>query len=207
MKKDLEYYLNLPYSIKVCRIPDSEGGGYEARIPELGEYAIIGDGDTPEEAISSLEQVKKERFNAYLTEGITIPEPETESNFSGKFVLRLDSRLHKSLSNGAKEQGVSLNQYIKTLLEDHNKNVDIVKEIKLLRNEFHEHIRVTSRDLQDLDLRVQSLEKTFSSSSLEVANMTTYVEAQGYVGLIQPVSVSVVPNLMVIGNIETSEVQ
>ena len=39
MKKDLDYYMNLPYTIEIIRIPDSQGGGFSARLPEVGRLA------------------------------------------------------------------------------------------------------------------------------------------------------------------------
>jgi predicted HicB family RNase H-like nuclease len=117
MKKNIDYYLNLPYTIEVVPIPDHEGGGYLAQLPELGKFAIIGDGDTPEEAISDLNNLKKKRFRYYLEEGIKIPEPKVEQEeFSGKFVLRLPTELHRMLAYSAKENLTSLNSYIVFLL-------------------------------------------------------------------------------------------
>ena len=46
-------------NIKVEAIPEEDGGGYTAYIPKLGRYALVGDGDTPEEAIKSLKEIVK----------------------------------------------------------------------------------------------------------------------------------------------------
>jgi len=75
MKKDLNYYLNLKYSIEINPIPEEEGGGYEACIPQLGRYAFVGDGDTIEEALKSLEEIKKDIFEDWYKRGKEIPEP------------------------------------------------------------------------------------------------------------------------------------
>ena len=79
MKKDLNYYLNLRYKIELNPIPEDKGGGYEATIPQLGRYAFVGRGKTPEEALAQLEKIKKDYFDDYLKEGIEIPEPEPTS--------------------------------------------------------------------------------------------------------------------------------
>jgi len=79
VKKDLDYYMSLPYAIEVVPIPDSQGGGYTAQLPQLGRFAFVGDGETIEEAISDLEYFKRERFVAYLKDGIEIPEPKPET--------------------------------------------------------------------------------------------------------------------------------
>jgi len=76
MKANISYYLNLPYNIEVEKIPSDEGGGYCACIPVLGRWAFIGDGETPEEALKHLEEVKKDLFEEYIKKGIAIPEPD-----------------------------------------------------------------------------------------------------------------------------------
>lgn len=78
MKKNLDYYMGLPYPIEIVPIPESEGGGYTAQLPQLGRFAFVGDGETVEEAIADLENFKRERFAAYLEDGIEIPEPKSE---------------------------------------------------------------------------------------------------------------------------------
>ncbi len=117
MKKNLNYYLSLPYKIEIIPIAEEEGGGYLARLPQFGILGIVGDGDTVEEAIADLAENQKDRFRQYLEEGLGIPEPEAESDdYSGRFVVRLPKFLHKELTQSAQKNGVSLNQYVCTLL-------------------------------------------------------------------------------------------
>ena len=47
-----------------------------------------------------------------LENGFTIPMPQDENNYSGKFLLRLPKSLHKELALNAEHEGVSLNQYV-----------------------------------------------------------------------------------------------
>jgi predicted HicB family RNase H-like nuclease len=117
MKKDLEDYLSLPYRVEIVPIPEEEGGGFLARLPQFGELGIIGDGDTVEEALSDLAESKKVRFQSYLNEGIDIPEPDQGAvDYSGRFLIRLPKYLHRQLAESAKSNGVSLNQYVCSLL-------------------------------------------------------------------------------------------
>ena len=116
-KKNLDYYMKLPYTIEVVPIPESQGGGCTARLPQIGRFAITGDGETPEEAINSLEIAKRERFAEHLEKGIEIPEPEEEKEeYSGRFIVRLPKILHRKLATDAKENQASLNQYVNYLL-------------------------------------------------------------------------------------------
>jgi len=74
--KDIECYMNLSYQAEVSEIPSDEGGGYCACIPELGRWVFIGDGETPEEALRHLEEVKRDLFEEYIRKSIAIPEPD-----------------------------------------------------------------------------------------------------------------------------------
>jgi predicted HicB family RNase H-like nuclease len=119
MSKDLKYYMGLPYRIEVVPIPQSLGGGFSATLPEIGEYAITGDGESAEAAIRNLEEAKRSRFEDYLAQGINIPEPEgQEEDVSGRFVLRIPKALHRRLVREAKKNQTSLNQYVTYLLSN-----------------------------------------------------------------------------------------
>jgi len=118
MKKNLKYYMNLNYPIEIRKIKEEEGGGYSATIPLLGKYAFVGDGDTIEEAIESLNEIKEYLFEKYLKEGLPIPEPEEdeEKSYSGKFLLRVPKELHRFLAIEAKRNNTTLNQYCTYIL-------------------------------------------------------------------------------------------
>lgn len=75
MKKDLNYHLALPYKIEIVPIPEDEGVGFLARLPQFGVLGIVGDGGTKEEALADLAESRKDRFRQYLEEGLEIPEP------------------------------------------------------------------------------------------------------------------------------------
>ncbi len=73
MEKNLDFYLNIPYPVEIVKIDPNEGGGILARIPMLGKHAFLGDGETIEEALANLEEIKKYLFQKYLTQGTPIP--------------------------------------------------------------------------------------------------------------------------------------
>ena len=73
MENMLEFYLKIPYPVEVTEINDEEGGGFLASIPLLGKHAFLGEGDTLEEALANLEEIKKYLFQKYLEQGIPIP--------------------------------------------------------------------------------------------------------------------------------------
>jgi len=73
MEKNLDFYLNIPYPIEIMKIDPDEGGGVLASIPMLGKHAFLGDGETIEEALANLQEIKTYLFQKYLSQGVTIP--------------------------------------------------------------------------------------------------------------------------------------
>ncbi len=136
MKKDINYYMKLNYKIELQSIPKKLGGGYEASIPELGRYAFIGYGESTEVALKELEENKKEYFEEFIEKGIPIPEPESnEKDFRGEILIRMPNLLHKELYYAAKENEISLNQYLVFLL---SKNFQIYSIGELVYKCFEE---------------------------------------------------------------------
>ena len=105
MKKDLAYYMSLPYQEV---IQAAKEGGYVGYIPEL--KGCITQAETKAEIVEMLEDAKKCWIEGALEDGIDIPEPLAEDDFSGRFNLRIPKSLHHSLAISAKKEGVSLNQ-------------------------------------------------------------------------------------------------
>jgi len=59
-----------------------------------------------------IEDAKVCWLESALEDGVTIPEPRTAEKYSGKFNVRLPKTLHRILVEKAKEENVSLNQYV-----------------------------------------------------------------------------------------------
>ena len=84
-------------------------------IPE-GRSKVYGLYKTMDEALVNLKDAKKAWLSAALEDGYPIPEPASTETFSGQFKLRLPKSLHRDLTERAKEEGTSLNQYCVYLL-------------------------------------------------------------------------------------------
>lgn len=144
MKKDLNYYMSLPYVVELKPILVDDGGGFSASMPQLGRYSLLADGETIEEAVQNLEGIKEERFAEYIQAGVTIPEPEKdEEDYSGKFVVRIPKYLHRELALTAKQNDVSLNQLVVSMLsssvESHkwsSRVTELQTEAQVLRTHF-----------------------------------------------------------------------
>ena len=110
--RTIEEYMRLPYRMEI--IPDTVEGGFAVRFPELPGCLTCG--DTLEEAVRNAADCKKEWLIAAMEEGITIPEPVSEEEYSGQFKLRIPKSLHRSLAEHARQEGISMNQYCVYLL-------------------------------------------------------------------------------------------
>ena len=110
VKKNLKYYLKLPYT---TRIKSNSDGSYFAEIEELP--GCMTEADTEDDVLKMLEDAKEAWLATALERGIGVPEP-SEDEFSGKFNVRVPKFLHRRLAYRAKNEGVSLNTLITTTL-------------------------------------------------------------------------------------------
>ena len=106
-RSPLEYYLSLKYATTIEEAPES---GYFVQIEDLpGCYA---QGETMEEALDMIDIARKMWLEVAYEDGMDIPLPRGEENYSGKFFIRAPKSLHKKLVRMAEKEGVSLNQYL-----------------------------------------------------------------------------------------------
>jgi predicted RNase H-like HicB family nuclease len=109
MPKTPEQYLKEPYARIL--IPNNDGG-FSAEVLEFP--GCFADGDTAEEAFRRLEAAAKAWIEAALDQGQEIPEPSSNTGFSGKLALRLPRSLHRQAMRMAERDGTSLNQFLVT---------------------------------------------------------------------------------------------
>ena len=110
--KTLNEYLALPYRMEI--VEDRDEGGFVASYPDLP--GCITCGETVEAAVANARDAKRAWLEAALEDGITIQEPDDLESYSGQFKLRIPKSLHRSLSEHARREGVSMNQYCVYLL-------------------------------------------------------------------------------------------
>jgi predicted RNase H-like HicB family nuclease len=115
MAKDLEFSMNNNYRVSLHFDSD---GYWVAEHPELP--GCIADGETPQDALSSLNITRELWIESRLATGLEVPEPQEEPQYSGKFVLRVAKRMHRELAQEAEAEGVSLNTHISNILASRN---------------------------------------------------------------------------------------
>ena len=102
----------LPYRIEL--VPDAAEGGYVVSYPDL--KGCLTTGETIEQAVANGEDAKREWLTAALEEGIDIPLPASDEEYSGQFKLRIPKSLHRQLAMQSRKEGISMNQYCLYLL-------------------------------------------------------------------------------------------
>lgn len=109
MSRTLEEYMQLPYRVILTQDRDEDGNeGWVAEVAELP--GCLSQGETPEEAAAKIRDAMLGWISVGLEDGDPIPEPG-DDGYSGKFVVRVPSSLHRDLARSAAEEGVSLNQF------------------------------------------------------------------------------------------------
>jgi predicted RNase H-like HicB family nuclease len=92
-----------------------EEGDFVAEVQELA--GCVSHGKDPAEAWNNVREVQRAWIEERLESGDPIPEPQPEEDLpSGKWVQRVPRTLHKRLSEAAKQECVSLNQLVTSLL-------------------------------------------------------------------------------------------
>jgi len=113
MKKDVNYYMNLPYIKEV--IPQNDGG-FIISVKEFNRNCMV-EADTIKEGFEELKIVMKDFIEIAIEDGVKIPLPKNNrQHHSGKLNLRLPIDLHDILAESAEKNHVSLNTYIISLL-------------------------------------------------------------------------------------------
>jgi antitoxin HicB len=112
-KKDLTYYLNLPYP---SELTPCEGGGYFARHPDLDGCAT--QGEDVDETLANLRTAREMWLQAQLEDGAKVAEPPPPEP-SGRLMLRVPLRLHAELERHAAAAGLSLNRLLNEILFNH----------------------------------------------------------------------------------------
>ncbi len=111
MKKPVEYYLGLPYSVELRREPDE---GWFVHVREWP--GCMSQADTAEEALANIQEVIPLWLEGALESDYEIPEPRGADEYSGRFMVRVPRSLHRSLVELAEREAISLNLLVNVAL-------------------------------------------------------------------------------------------
>ena len=91
-----------------------EDGGHVglcAEFPSLSRLA-----PTPEKALAGIRRVVGEVVADMQAAGEPVPEALAEKQYSGRFMVRIPSLVHRALATEAAEQGISINRLVSAKL-------------------------------------------------------------------------------------------
>jgi len=111
MKKSVEYYLGLPYSVELRRAPDE---GWFVHVREWP--GCMSQADTAAEALANIQEVIPLWLEGALESDYEIPEPRGADDYSGRFMVRMPRSLHRSLAELAEREAISLNLLVNVAL-------------------------------------------------------------------------------------------
>ncbi len=103
-------YMKMPYTRIVQEMNDESGHYFYGKILELDGCQSTS--DTLDGLYESLNEAMEGYLEAKLENNLPIPIPETENDYSGKFVVRIPKSLHHKLAIQAQKEGVSLNKLV-----------------------------------------------------------------------------------------------
>jgi predicted HicB family RNase H-like nuclease len=90
---------------------DNEHVGLCAEFPSLSWLAA-----TPEKALAGVRRVVKDVVTELQATGEVVPDPLADRKYSGRFIVRVPSLVHRALATEAAEQGVSINRLVSAKL-------------------------------------------------------------------------------------------
>ena len=117
--------MNDRYTYRVEWSADDDA--YVARcleFPTLGAH-----GASAQEALSQIETVVAESLQWMLEDGESPPEPLGSVTFKGNILFRTTPETHRELSTRSQEAGVSLNQYLQSLVQRHLGAASVEQEV------------------------------------------------------------------------------
>jgi len=109
MKKNIDYYLNLPWKFEFEK---AEDGGYYANVKNLKCHSY---GISLEDAANNIKKALELHLKSYIDDNEQVPTPINE-NTSGRLSIRIAKTLHSKLQKLAENEGVSISHLVNDAL-------------------------------------------------------------------------------------------
>ena len=104
----------MAYPFEMRPLTEAEGGGWLITFPDFP--GCLGDGATIAEAVADGKMALESVLAVFQEDGRPFPKPgETQS---GKFIQRLPKSLHARLATRAKQEGVSMNTLVVSIIAE-----------------------------------------------------------------------------------------
>lgn len=110
------------YPFNVRHLTKDDGGGYLIEFPDLP--GCMSDGDNITETIANGFDAAQCWIAAAKQSGRKIPSPGNNTSQSGKWVQRVPKSIHARLAMQAKNEGVSLNSLVLSMVSEKLGTVD-----------------------------------------------------------------------------------
>ena len=104
------------YPFTIRPLSREEGGGYLIEYPDVP--GCISDGSTPEETIANGRDALRSALLTMKEFGLALPRPAAPKPASGQWRQRVPKSLHNRLVARAKQEGVSLNTLVATMIAE-----------------------------------------------------------------------------------------
>jgi len=140
------------YPYKVSKVQNAEDVYWVAESKSL--KGCIGQGQTDLEALRELEENEQAWLETAKECGILIPDVPIEQNgsYSGTFTVRITPKLHERAANAARDESISINQFVKTAIEEKINNQ--TKIVKL--SSFEQHTYGAEKPITGQKMIIQS---------------------------------------------------
>lgn len=104
------------YPFEIRPFAEEEGGRFLISFPDFS--GCLSDGATIEETIENGLDALQETITALENLNMPIPEPGGGGSYSGKFIQRVPKSIHARLVMRAKQEGVSMNSLVLSILAE-----------------------------------------------------------------------------------------
>jgi antitoxin HicB len=114
-KKNLDYYLNLPWTYTIETETYKKSTYYIIRVNELP--GICTDAEDLNEGMEGIKEAIACAIEIYLQRGEPIPEPIDRNQYKGKILYRTDSARHYLLAKASKQMHKSISRTLDILVD------------------------------------------------------------------------------------------
>ena len=111
MKKDLNYYLNLPYEAIVVKDKNFDNSVYYYAYYKEYKY-IKGTGDNEAEAIKDLKEAFKCALVEMIADNENIIEPHAISDKTKNYAITMKENIMQEIDEAAKKLGISRSAFL-----------------------------------------------------------------------------------------------